>query len=338
MPNFAALKLYMMKLLLLPFLTTLSIAAFSQANSRFSLVNDAFYGGPTIEGLKLRYKLGVLWDKPANKGYEHLHLGHVVGPTGLRTEFFITDRIGIGTDAIYNYTSGRFSRHEEEFNASTGLIDTVIHAYEFTTSHVRIQGRINFHKRVKSKKLDVYTGLGFGSNTNVVKLTRDKQEVNPRDFLKSNGLKFSARACFGFRWYPAKPVGINFEFGIGGPLVSAGVSSRFALKKPEMPQLTNPTEDSDNLKRKKDELQEKQNMEEKLRNGAQEQIENQGGSQNAEKLREQSNEKERQRLEEEKLKLEQEKLELEREKLQLERQKLEEEKKRREEEKNREKE
>lgn len=296
--------------------------AAGQANTKFTLVNDAFYGGPTINGLLLRANLGVLLRSPESRGYDHLHLNRAVGPTGLRTEFLVSDKIGLGTDAIYNLTGGSFSKNEVEFNELTGMNDTVIHLYEFTRNQIRVMGRINFHKKVKSKKLDVYTGLGFGTSSNIVKMTRDDVEVDPKDFLKSTGLKFSARVCWGFRWYPAKPVGINFELGLGGPLVSAGASSRFAFKLPEVPDLADPNKNTDNLKRKKEDLQQQEDMEEQMKSKAGEKQ-----KEMEEKMKSAGEEQKKSASEKEKEELEKKKEELEKEKLELEIKKLEQEKK-----------
>jgi hypothetical protein len=141
----------------------------------------------------------------------------------------------------------------------------------------------------------MYAGIGIGSNAkyrttfvNGVK-TEDKSGF-------WNGfptIPISMRTCWGFRYYFSKFVGMNFEIGIGGPLISTGVSSRFGIKVPKIPGVDdlNP-EGGDNLRKKAEEAKRKQEELEK-RNGKSGTEEDPG-----------------KKLEEERLKLEKEKLKL----------------------------
>ena len=284
-----------------------------QANSKWNMVNDPYYGFPNYTSLFPGLKSSILGAVKDDENISNID-SRGSGPTGLRTEFFLNNWFGIGVDAIYSGSSVSYDRLDS-------IVDGISYtnSYERKMSRVRIQARFNFHFPVKKKRLDMYGGIGIGSNAkyrstfvNGVK-TEDKSGF-------WNGfptLPISMRTCWGFRYYFSRFVGMNFEIGIGGPLISTGVSSRFGFKVPKIPGMDelNP-EGGDNLRKKAEEAKRKQ-----------EELEKKAGKSKPEENPEQKLEEERLKLEKEKLKLEQEKLELERQKFEEEKRKLEEEKK-----------
>ncbi|MNU78596.1 hypothetical protein D3C71_681890 [compost metagenome] len=282
-----------------------------QANSKWNMVNDPYYGFPNYTSLFPGLKSSILGAVKDDDNISNIE-SRGSGPTGLRTEFFLNNWFGIGVDAIYSGSKVTYDRLDS-------IVDGISYtnSYERKMSRVRIQARFNFHFPVKNKRLDMYGGIGIGSNSkyrstfvNGVK-TEDKSGF-------WNGfptIPISMRTCWGFRYYFSKFVGMNFEVGIGGPLISTGVSSRFGFKVPKIPGMDDLPE-GDNLRKKAEDAKRKQEDLEKKKGEL--------------KSREES---EKQKLEEERLKLEKEKLKLEQEKLELEKQKLEEEKKKLEEEK-----
>jgi len=285
--------------------------AAGQANTKWNMINDPYYGFPNYTSLFPGLKSSILGAVKDDENISNIK-SHGSGPTGLRTEFMLNNWFGMGVDAIYSGSSVTYDRLDS-------VVDGISYtnSYERKMSRVRIQARFNFHFPVKKKRLDMYGGIGIGSNAkyrstfvNGVK-TEDKNGF-------WNGfptLPISMRTCWGFRYYFSKFVGMNFELGIGGPLVSTGVSSRFGFKLPKIPGVDELNPEGDNLRKKAEDAKRKQ-----------EELENKSGKSRPE------SEDPNKKLEEEKLKLEKEKLKLEQEKLELEKQKFEEEKKRLEEE------
>jgi len=295
--------------------------AAGQANTKWNMVNDPYYGFPNYTSLFPGLKSSILGAVKDDENISNIH-SRGSGPTGLRTEFFLNNWFGMGVDAIYSGSSVTYDRLDS-------VVDGISYTnnYERKMSRVRIQARFNFHFPVKKKRLDMYAGIGIGSNAkyrstfvNGVK-TEDKSGF-------WNGfptIPISMRTCWGFRYYFSKFVGMNFELGIGGPLISTGVSSRFGFKLPKIPGVDelNPDGKGDNLRKKAEEAKRKQ-----------EEIEKKEGKKKTETSPDEDERaKEAKRLEEERLKLEKERLKLEQEKLELEKQKFEEEKKKLEEQK-----
>lgn len=291
-------------------------AALSQANTKWNLISDPYYGMPTFSNYYINRATRDV------TGIENKEVSGL-GPTGLRTEFMVNNWLGLGADAMYNQAQATFDRTEIDGYVG-GVAIYGVHHYNLTLNRTRIQARINFHIPVKSKRLDWYGGIAFGSNAMKTTLTRDGQKTQNVDDVQPrfHYLSISARTSLGFRYYPTKFVGINFELGIGGPIFTTGVSTRFGFKLPTVPEQFK----SDGLKEKADQLQQKADEEQKK-------IEELKKKEQSEEQNMEGLEKERQQLEQEKQRLEKEKLELERQQLELEKKQLEEERKKLEEEK-----
>lgn len=291
----------------------LSLNVSGQANTKWNIVSDAYYGFPNFTnlfpGLKSSF-IGALKDDDNISNIQ----SHGVGPTGLRSEFFLTDWFGVGVDAIYSGSNMTYDRLDSVIN---GVY--YVNHYERTMNRVRIQARFNFHFPVKSKRLDMYGGIAIGSNAKYRKLFVNGKEMEDQTGFWDGFRTFpiSMRTCWGFRYYFSRFVGMHFELGIGGPIISTGVSTRFGIKLPKVPGVDNLDSGTDDLRKKAEEAKRKQ-----------EELEKKTGQTPGS-----GNEAEKEQLEKEKLELEKERLKLEQERLELERQKLEEEKKKLEEEK-----
>ena len=151
-----------------------------------------------------------------------------LGPMGGRVEYLVRDRIGLGVDFIYNSTTCVFA-------IDTFDIDDInIGPMSITYKMTRMRGhfRFNYHF-CNSKRWDIYCGLGVGLNNRKHKFTAQFHLLQDWNLSKafSGSYPYSARTCLGIRFYPTKVVGLSMELGLGGPLVSGGISVRFNPKK-----------------------------------------------------------------------------------------------------------
>lgn len=206
----------------------------AQANTRFNLVTDAYYGFPNIGRLMATGK--ALYNYPDATNI----VPRGIGPTGLRTDFFIFDRVSIGADAIYSGYKVDYTKVDVVGDSTMSYNDT--NRYSDRYNRLRVQGRVNFHFKVSNPHMDTYVGFAAGSNrrfnTRFIEGVETDQEP-PKSKLFNKWtiptIPFSARMCWGMRYYFTKNTGFNFEIGIGGPFISAGVSTRFGLVAPKMP-------------------------------------------------------------------------------------------------------
>lgn len=144
-----------------------------------------------------------------------------IGPAGLRAEYMIADNFGIGVDFIYNSTN------------LVGTIDslnndgTVHSTYDgkLFTQRYRVHLRMNYHF-VQTDALDAYVGFGLGTNTR--RIGFNTEYPNYDGFSATGALiPISGRLALGMRYYFTENIGANVELGIGGPVMSGGLSLKF---------------------------------------------------------------------------------------------------------------
>lgn len=205
-----------LSLILIIFFSQITI---SQALYEGSFVIDPYYGGPNF-GKTL---VSVIAEN-TNQDV-HLHR-RAIGPAGIRLEYLLDDSFGIGVDVIYNSIEGRYKEENQEFDTTSQMNVKVIDNYAVRLSRLRIQARFNYHFAITNPAVDVYLGVGGGSNTRFFEYTKngeDEENVN----LPATLFPVSMRLCGGFRYYFNQYIGLNAEFGLGGPVISGGLSLNF---------------------------------------------------------------------------------------------------------------
>ncbi len=204
-----------MKKTLLIIATLLSGFAFdsslnAQTVSKGNVIIDPYYGGPNFgRGLQTintaidRYNAKIT----------------LIGPAGIRLEYLLSDRFGMGVDFIYNSIVGEYSNPD-----STGEI----YSYTAGMNRTRIHLRFNYHLASSSENLDLYLGAGAGTNSRKWHYESDQPGYNSADEKYYVALiPVSMRFAFGIRYYFLENLGLNAEIGLGGPIVSAGLSVKF---------------------------------------------------------------------------------------------------------------
>jgi hypothetical protein len=143
-------------------------------------------------------------------------------PSGLRYSYMLTDDISFGVDVIFDRSKKDFVSTDTVFQ--NGGWEYNSYSGERIQTRLRLQGRLNFHLPITQPNADSYIGLGFGTNNRWV---RDyKNGVLDRELKGSSAIliPFSMRVCYGYRYYFSYRLGIVGEIGIGGPLLSFGLS------------------------------------------------------------------------------------------------------------------
>jgi hypothetical protein len=151
------------------------------------------------------------------------------GPMGVRAEILISDQIGIGVDFIYNSRFIKGTREDIEYvfdESSNQYVELVnVYDYQSLSQRFRLQLRVNYHFDLYNPNLDLYVGYGVGSNvskyTTLINGTASYPTYEQSIFTF---FPFSMRVCTGLRYYFTNKIGINSELGLGGPLLSAGIS------------------------------------------------------------------------------------------------------------------
>ena len=144
-------------------------------------------------------------------------------PSGFRYSYMLTDDISFGVDLIFDRSKKDFVSTDTIFDQNVGWQYLSYEGQRIQT-RLRLQVRMNFHIPISQPNADSYIGLGFGSNNRWVK--DYKNGVLDRKLKGEDAIliPFSMRVCYGYRHYVNYNLGIVGEIGIGGPLLSFGLS------------------------------------------------------------------------------------------------------------------
>lgn len=152
------------------------------------------------------------------------------GPSGIRAEFFVNKHIAFGLDANYATTQLEWvDTHYSVYDPITGqYTKTVEYNYRVDVTRLRILSRFNVHYGA-SKYFDWYTGAGIGYNNSQITLTTNapNESYHQENYFPFATIPVCLRICTGGKYYPIKNLGIGFEFGLGGPILSFGLNGRF---------------------------------------------------------------------------------------------------------------
>lgn len=178
-----------------------------------NVIIDPYYGGPNFG--KSFFDLFT-----TDNNIQGVELTGI-GPCGGRVEYLLADNFGLGIDFIYNSVAG------------TGTIDslngdgTIARSYDtkLYSRRFRVHLRANYHF-VQTDALDAYLGFGAGTNTRTIGITSDYPNFDEGN-VSGAIIPVSFRVAIGTRYYFTDNIGINAELGIGGPVVSAGLSIKF---------------------------------------------------------------------------------------------------------------
>lgn len=182
----------------------------SQAVEQGDFIVDAFYGGPN------------LWNSIMKSFYVSDPITLTVstqslGPVGIRGEYLLSDKFGIGLDIMYTGNSIEWT--EEDF-----FTPGTYYNYKVSINRPRIIPRFNFHFS-DNDNLDLYGVLGIGYNG-----VKYSFETNDPDFIEESAkslIPIAFRLGFGARYFFNENMGICAELGLGAALVNGGVALKF---------------------------------------------------------------------------------------------------------------
>lgn len=206
----------MKKVLLFAGILLSSALSFGQAAEQGNIIIDPYYGFPNF---------GKSLAETTAEGLSDVNITGY-GPTGLRVEYLLGDQFGIGVDAIFNgFGVEGTSRDTVGYDVNA---NPVVETYtaRATMNRMRIQARFNYHFDLSSPDLDIYMGLGAGTNIRKYKYEEDGVE-NPDQTISGSLIPVSFRFATGMRYYFTDNIGLNAELGLGGPVISAGLSFKF---------------------------------------------------------------------------------------------------------------
>lgn len=180
-----------------------------QAVHRFNSITDTYYGFPNLYTFAFRIAQAGKVDALDLKGGS-------VGPTGVRTEFLLTDHFGIGVDSWFAQSNLNFNLYSSK--------DSVTYHHHYSTTKFASILTFNAHYG-KGDKFEGYSSFGIGYSHRTFKFDSDDPNFTHADVRSP--IPIAMRFSTGMRYYINRFVGINAAFGIGGPLISVGMTAKF---------------------------------------------------------------------------------------------------------------
>ncbi len=190
-------------------------AVHAQAVAKGNIIIDPYYGAPNF-GKKIASAMSS-----DNANLKSTGSGGL-GPMGLRLEYMLADKFGLGVDVIYN--SATLDLTYDSLNND----GTLYRRYTGTgaMNRLRVQARFNYHF-VSTDELDAYFGVGAGTNTRFWTAKSNDPDYDFNNTSTGTLLPVSMRLAVGMRYYFIPNLGFNAEIGLGGPVISAGLSLKF---------------------------------------------------------------------------------------------------------------
>ncbi|WP_417265195.1 hypothetical protein [Brumimicrobium sp.] len=172
-----------------------------------------------------------IYDTEYQEGNKSSGFGHV----GLSGELTVSERFGIGFDAIYSPFSRESVETISEYDPDTDTYTTHNEVRAFDEDKLRLIAKVYIHFNVENPKWDIYISGGVGANIIFAKAYIDGVETDYQSAFVNNTsvpfynppFPFSGRFCFGTRYFFSDHFGVNFEAGVGGPPFSFGLNVRF---------------------------------------------------------------------------------------------------------------
>ena len=145
-----------------------------------------------------------------------------IGPSGFRYSYMLSDDFSIGIELMYNALKENYRTSQDVYmnNAWTLINKNML----VSTQRLRIHVRMNFHFSAFSDMSDSYLGLGFGTNNKWKKTSENGNVIEKISGSEAVIFPFSLRLCYGYRYFFNYNWGIHGEVGLGGPLLSLGLS------------------------------------------------------------------------------------------------------------------
>ncbi len=187
----------------------------AQAVEKGNFMIDVYYGFPNLMTSLFKAIAEANTDDPNLKI-------RGIGPFGGKIQYMVGEKIGIGLDVFYAQSS--FEYTDNYIDGTTGL--PVSYNYKLVNSRPRFLLRGDFHLG-DNDVVDPYFGVGLGYNAGNYKFTTTDPFFDITAYNTRNLIPVAYRLAFGTKFYFAPFLGAGVEVGLGGPLLTVGLSGKF---------------------------------------------------------------------------------------------------------------
>jgi outer membrane protein W len=190
----------------------------AQAVEQGNIIVDAYYGFPNLYTTVFKAAY-------ANTGTELDLKVNGAGPLGLRGEYMVTEKIGLGLDLGFNNSKVSYNEVSQVYNSTTGNYDNVTYAYDFKTKKIGVLVCFNYHF-LDNDKFDLFSTVGVGYANRSFSFTSTDPDYVSTD-VKSL-IPVGSKIGLGMRYFFTQNIGANLQLGFGqGGILNAGISAKF---------------------------------------------------------------------------------------------------------------
>jgi opacity protein-like surface antigen len=190
----------------------------AQVVEQGSIIIDGYYGFPNFT--KIFFK-----GEYASSGTELDLTVEGLGPLGIRGEYILYEKFGLGFDIAYNNTKLNYNEISEVFNSTTGNYEDVSYSYDFRTKKIGVIVCFNYHF-LDNEKFDVFGTVGMGYARRFFDFSSSDPNFADPEIYKLS--PFGSKIGLGMRYFFTRNIGANLQFGLGqGGLINIGISAKF---------------------------------------------------------------------------------------------------------------
>lgn len=152
-----------------------------------------------------------------------------IKPIYLRFDYKWDKKNSIGFMATYNGYQASGTRTDSTWNENTSMYDISRGNLFYSMHRLRFQVVYIRYFFVDRPRVNTYFYTAFGANLKFNKFKIDYQEGLSDDsgFDTTRGFPLASRLCYGLRYNFSEHMSLLTEVGLGGPLLSIGLTAKF---------------------------------------------------------------------------------------------------------------
>lgn len=178
---------------------------------------DLYYGFPNLY-------TAVFKSAYANSGTEENVEINGLGPVGLRGEYMLSDKVGLGLDIGFNNTNITFEETYDEIDGNGNLVQNT-YEYKYSTQKIGAMVTFNYHF-VDNDNFDVYAVAGMGYGNRSFKFESTDPDYTEEEI--NSLIPVASKIGLGMRYFFTDNIGLNLAIGLGqGGVANAGLSFKF---------------------------------------------------------------------------------------------------------------
>lgn len=190
----------------------------AQVVEQGKVIVDAYYGFPNLY-------TAVFKAAYANSGSELNVKASGIGPLGVRGEYLVTDKIGVGLDIGFSSSKLTYQEDGQVYNSTTGNYDAITYDYNLKTSKIGVIATFNYHF-LDNDKFDFYavTGIGYSNR----KFTFDSTDPDYVPASIKSIIPIGSKIGIGARYFFTDNIGAQAQLCVGqGGIANIGITAKF---------------------------------------------------------------------------------------------------------------